>query len=527
VVKEIRMNLRAFALAPAALFSLVAALAGAPPVQAVSQPVHLLSHTDPFASCTIGASDTGVNYPSSEVEPWVAVDPHDTRRVIGVYQQDRWSDGGARGLVAASSSDGEHFTDRPLPLTACAPGGLPYERGSDVWVSFGPDGVAYLSGLNFDVTTPRNGVGAATSYDGGQTWKHLTQLIADTDPAFVDDKNSVTADPVRPGVAYQVWDRIDAVPEGPGAHYDGPSYIAITRDHGRTWTKPRPFVDTSVIPNSQTIGNVIVVDPRKDVLYDFFEWQTYDGVNSSTAIDLHFAVVKSADQGRTWSKPVTIASDTSVPEVDPNAPDDPDKALRGGANLISPAVDPKTGRLYATFQGSTFTGGAYNDIELVQSNNGGATWSKPARINQAPSAPAFTPSIAVNDRGTVAITYYDLRYLQPGNTTTLPTAMWYLTFPRGGHKAASERRISQVFDWLQAPYAGWGHFLGDYESIAVSGRGGFRPILIETNPASPRNSTDAYSGLLTTNAAPPHPQSTMATPQLSSSHHRDINRVRH
>jgi hypothetical protein len=517
------MSLRASVLVPATLLLLLTGLMGVPAAQSATQPVRLISHRDPYAHCTLGASDTGVNYPSSEVEPWVAVDPRDPRRVIGVYQQDRWSDGGARGLVAASSHDGVHFTDRPLPLSACAPGGLPYERASDVWVSFGPDGVAYLSGLNFDASSPRNGVAAATSHDSGRTWKHVTQLIADTDPEFSNDKNSVTADPVHPGVAYQVWDRIDWVPEGPGAHYDGPAYISITRDHGRTWSRPRPFVDTRVVPNSQTLGNVIVADPRNDVLYDFFEWQTYADANADTLTDLHFAVVRSTDQGRTWSRPVTIAPDTSAPEVHPNAPDDPQKALRAGAELISPAVDPKTGRLYATFQGSVFTGGAYNDIELVWSDDAGRTWSRPVRINQAPNAPAFTPSIAVNDRGTVAITYYDLRYLRPGNTTTLPTAMWYLTFARGGQRFPAERRISRVFDWLQAPYAGWGHFLGDYEGIAVSGNR-FRPILVETNDGRPDDSTDAFSGLLPANTSANRPRTAataspvMAPPRPRGAH---------
>lgn len=503
------MSLRTF-VAAAGTSLLVAALAS--PAVAGTQPVGRVSSGDPFAKCAIGADDGGVVAPGSEVEPWVAVDPRHPGRVIGAFQQDRWSDGGAKGLVATYSADGRHFAETPLPFSACAPGGVDYQRASDVWISFGPDGVAYASGLTFDATTPRNGVAAATSYDGGRTWKHVAQLIADTDPAFVDDKNSVTADPVHPGVAYQVWDRIDQVTSGPGARYDGPAYLAITHDHGRTWTPAHPFVDTSVIPNSQTIGNVIVADPRTDVLYDFFEWQTYTDVTAGTPKDLHFAVVRSADQGRTWTKPVTVAADTSVPEVDPNAPDDPAKALRGGAGLASAAVDPATGELYATFQGSAFTGGRYNDIELVHSTDGGRRWSAPVRINQAPSAPAFTPSIAVDRRGTVAVTYYDLRYLRPGDTTTLPTAMWYATFPRGGEHYPAESRISRVFDWLKAPYAGWGHFLGDYEGLAADG-GGFRPILIETNDA-PDNSTDAYSGRLASNAVAG--RGAQATPALTA-----------
>src|SRR4051812_16389101 len=35
-----------------------------------------------------------VNYPDSEVEPHVAVDPTDPNHLIASFQQDRWNDGG-------------------------------------------------------------------------------------------------------------------------------------------------------------------------------------------------------------------------------------------------------------------------------------------------------------------------------------------------------------------------------------------------------------------------------------------------
>jgi hypothetical protein len=259
-------------------------------------------------------------------------------------------------------------------------------------------------------------------------------------------------------------------------------------------------VDTSVVPHSQTIGNVIVVDPRTDTLYDVFDWQTYDidyATGAFTPTDLHFAMVKSTDQGRTWSKPVTIAKDTAAPEVDPNAPTDPTKALRAGGDLPNVAIDPHTGELYVAYEGSDFSGGAYNSVELTHSTDGGRTWSAPSRVNSVASAPAFTPSISVDARGTVAITYYDLRYLTAGNTTTLPTAAWLVTFPRGAQDRAAERRVSGVFDWLQAPDAG-GHFLGDYEGLATDGRFAVRPLFVETHAGAPQDSTDAYSGLLPT-----------------------------
>lgn len=106
--------------------------------------------------------------------------------------------------------------------------------------------------------------------------------------------------------------------------------------------------------------------------------------------------------------------------------------------------------------------------------------------------PAFSPSIAVDEHGTVALTYHDLRFLKPGDTTTLPTAYQLATLAHGDPERRTERRISRVFDWLQAPYAG-GYFLGDYQGLVADGKG-VRAVLTETNSGAPQNRTDVYSG---------------------------------
>ncbi|MET9183376.1 sialidase family protein [Kitasatospora aureofaciens] len=489
-------------LATAAAALVLAAVAGGAPAGASTTdgntdgagathpPLALISPGDPYATCDLTADGPGTNYPSAEDEPFAASNPLDPADTITIYQQDRWSNGGARGLSSSYTTDGVHFTQTALPFTHCAPGGLAYQRASDGWVSFGPDGTAYASALVFDATTPRSAVAAATSTDGGRSWQHVAELISDNDPAITDDKNAVTADPVHPGVAYQVWDRVDQV-TSPAPYFDGPGYISVTRDHGRTWSPAKPFVVTSTTPNTQTIGNQIVVDPRTDTLYDFFDSITFTDGTATTVSDVHFGMVTSTDQGRTWSQPVRVAADTSVPEVDPNAPADATKSLRAGAGLPSVAIDPQTGELYLAYEGSEFTGGQYDAVQLVHSTDGGRTWSGPTRINQAPGAPAFTPSITVTANGTVAVSYYDLRYLTAGNTTTLPTAAWLLSFPRGGEDSPVERQISPVFDWLQAPFAG-GHFLGDYQSLINDGRQ-IRPVMVTAN-AEPLNATDVYSG---------------------------------
>lgn len=473
------------------------------------------SHGDPTAACTAGA-ENGVSYPNTEVEPYVAVNPRNPRQAIGVFQQDRWDNGGSHAGGVVWTTDGKHFSEGLLPFGLCgAAGGTDYERTSDLWVSYGPDGAAYASGLEFDQVTNRNGVGAATSFNGGRTWTFAQPVIADNDTEHFNDKNSVTADPRHPGTAYQVWDRLDQPFDASGnpTSFDGPGYISITRDHGRTWSAPAVMVDTTVVPNSQTIGNVIVADDRTGRLYDFFDWITYTDPTTSAATDVHYGVVTSTNQGRTWSAPTRIADDTSTFDIDPNTPTDPAHLLRTGAGLPNVAIDPVTGELYLAREGTDFTAGQTNQVELQHSTDGGRTWSAPARISHGPQAPSYTPSIAVDPTGTVSVTYYDVRDLKPGNTTTLPTSTWLDSFPRGMRQKAVEQRVAPDFDWLLAPSAG-GHFLGDYEGLAASGLNAVRPFFSTTlNPPQ----TNVYSGSLQAPWGDPFAQQhTATTPDASA-----------
>ena len=131
-----------------ALTAGVVGFAGA--VSAAVGPLTLVSTTNPFAACS--TSDPGTNYVNAEVEPFVAVDPADANHMIGVYQQDRWTTGGAHGLVAAVTHDGgASWTPSWAHFSFCSGGtdanGGDFERASDPWVTFAPNGDAYQSTL--------------------------------------------------------------------------------------------------------------------------------------------------------------------------------------------------------------------------------------------------------------------------------------------------------------------------------------------------------------------------------------------
>ena len=457
-----------------------AALAGvalmfATQAAAAATPARVLATTgNPFASCTIGSGPPEwetVNYRNAEVEPWVAVNPANRRNIIGVVQQDRWNDGGAHGLVAMYSKDGGHsFKVVPLPFSSCAPGGLPYERASDPWVSFGPDGTAYAASYSFDENSTRNAIGAATSTDGGKTWKHVTAIGHTT--AFYHDKESVTADPTTPGTAYIVWDRTPVC-----CGYPGPSFMSKTTDFGHTWSHPKQITPTN--SNTADLGNVIVIDPRTGTLYDFL-----DRFYKSSGI-VRYVMIKSTDGGAHWSSPVGVARDRGVQDVDPH-PGGPD--IRTGWEVLAAAIDPNTGRLYMVWQDARFTGGQLNQIMLSASADG-SHWSDPTVVSTTVGQAAFTGAVAVNDDGQVAVTYYDFRTFDP-NKSQLPTSYWMRISPAGGQAFGPDiKLLDKPFDMLKAPDAG-GLFTGDYEGLAARGSRFVALYCITTKHAN--NPTDCF-----------------------------------
>ncbi len=134
----------------------------------------------PFASCDIsGFLIPGeTNYVNTELEPWVAVNPTDSSNIIGVYQQDRYTFGGARGLAAAVTHNGGTTWSSTYPhFSICAGGtaanGGDYQRASDPWVTFAPNGDAYFISLSLTFLGPTSATGTAVlvskSTDGGTT----------------------------------------------------------------------------------------------------------------------------------------------------------------------------------------------------------------------------------------------------------------------------------------------------------------------------------------------------------------------
>ena len=460
-----------------------------------------ITRMSPFNDCFKDKPDDltlGQVFRNSEVEPWVAVNPRDEDHIIASWQQDRWSTGGARGLVAGVSFDGgRNWLEVTIPgLTLCSEGS--FLRASDPWLTFSPNGTLYHMSLVVDqslieflrdIGDPPPGEGRSAmlvqkSMNGGLSWSDPIAVVDENFPGL-HDKQTITADPHDSDFVYAVWDRLDLINGG------GPALFSRTTNGGESWEKARILFDPGI--EAQTLGNQIVVLPNGTLLnfFNFIEFLPDSTERESLAIK------RSTNRGEKWlPKGPPIIAASLQPSLNLVAPGT-DQGIRGGEELFDVAVDSEYGTLYAVWQDGRFENFEIESVALSVSYDGGLSWTDPVKINKTPrnipiqNQQAFVPSVAVNEKGRVAITYYDFR-LNDEDPRAL-TDYWAITCrSRKGRGCENprnwkrERRLTKrSFDILDAPVAG-GLFLGDYVGLAAA-EDEFVAVFATSSPFDPAN----------------------------------------
>jgi hypothetical protein len=406
----------------------------------------------------------------SQTEPWADVNPSDSRNVVGMWQEDRWSSGGARNLVFGTSFDaGKTWTNLPLAGITHVAGG-DYERATDPWVDFGPGNRVYATSLAFDDSGPDNAIFVHTSADGGKTWPQTALVIRDTSFTFFNDKQALVADDgarsSHRGSVYIAWDRLIEDPLGAPfvGTYTGPAMFSRSTDGGRTFSAPEVIFATGT--NKQTIGNVPLALPDGTVVVA----GTYLENGSLGKNAQKLWVVRSSDGGRTFSAPELPLEMQSLPVA----------GIRSGDTVPSFAVDRRTGTIYAAWQDIRFSKGKRNDVLVTSSQDAGRTWAAPVQANDTPpgAQDAFTPAIQVDASGRVGVLYYDLRDDSSAKDEAILTAEWLALSTDGGRTFGPSTRITEPFDHRGAAFAG-GLFLGDYQALGVAGNA-FQPFFAAT-----------------------------------------------
>jgi hypothetical protein len=435
-------------------------------------PQVLASGTSPFLGCPFGAADANsVVYDNTEVEPQVAVNPTDPANIIGAFQQDRWNDGGARGLVAARSTNGgASWTRNFSPFSVCSGGDPDYERATDPWVSFDRGGRAYQISLSIDsAALGLSAVLASTSTTKGASWTTPETIIRDENPLNFNDKESITGDWTRFNTAYAAWIRGDIPGENRSLEslqhsfaFRGQPMFSRTTDGGQNWSTPRPMINQNIYAQ----GNQVAVLPDGTLVNVFAALFKGAGLQPNPN-QVFMAVVRSTDGGAHWSAPVKIANLGTVLLYDPDNPNPTslDETIRADDYLPDIAVDKRTGALYVVWADGR--GDPFNNVVIAKSTDGGQHWTTPRVIDRTPGPHAFNQTVTVAGDGTVAVLYYDFRNNTPA--AGLPTDVW-LTQSTDGGTTWEEQHVTGPFDMKQAPVArGW--FLGDYMGLEPIGSG--------------------------------------------------------
>jgi hypothetical protein len=460
--------------------------------------------TGEVGACPATAPPLGCFQNDAEAEPSIAVDPANRDHAIAVFHVGRANDGGAADDGWATTFDqGRTWTTGLFPgLTQASGGSL--QRVSDPRVVFGPRGVAYATAqpYNNDVAPAASAVVSMTSTDGGLHWAQpvtvvqdsISQNISQSDAYLLNhgfDQPDLAVDMSNApghhlGRIYLAWVRLTLVDF---------AYAAYSDDGGTTWQKglsgqgftvftgnvplyPRPLVlangDLAVMAwnaNAVVPGPTNVGDPGP--LVDANPCQTAL-TNQTGGYQLYVAAGAGGVSG---AAPLVFGTGSNAACVANNT-------LRGQRSAEKQplfAADPKSGRLFVAWTDARFKMDGANDILLTFSDDRGATWSAPRRVDPGTAGDSSNHWAAMIDAGKDGV--LRLAYRQRREAAN-PAAdfsnfsnevdTFYVESGDGGLTFSTPLKVSTVasdlrfgaFDGGQTNVGQGGVFLGDYDALA-------------------------------------------------------------
>lgn len=307
-------------------------------------------------------------------EAGIAVDPTNPMHLFMAMNTDATSF--PDGLLGAVSSDGgatwttRHLADGvtdTLTKACCDPK-----------VSWDGYGNLFLTYLN----STTNGVIVARSTDGGSTFTQLTSIAGNDQPSIATGANSVW-------VTFEDASGIEAA----GASVTG---LGVTGAFGAKQLAPGS--------NGGNFGD-IAIGPTGQVLVTY---EKPDGGQGPATIFVH---LDSDGLGAGGFGAAVTATATNVGGFDFITPQ-PDRSVDAEANLAWDRTGGvHNGRVYLVYTEETVNESNDTDIMLRHSDDNGATWSAPVKVNDdATNRAQFNPDISLDPTtGNIGITFHDAR----------------------------------------------------------------------------------------------------------------------
>ena len=343
---------------------------------------------------------------SPAAEEHVAISPTNYCIWVGAI-----SDFGIRGgfnttKYAVTYNFGDTWQESYLPNNGTTSGsqlltsdGQQWDFNSDPVVAFDRLGNVYIANLYFNNGDKSNGIYVAKKAVGSAG--PLTFTSADILPASVnlnkpiqvdEDKEWIAVDNSTGSSAFQgrvyiSWSRFNS--NGPGN-----SRIMVTSSgtQGATWSAPVQV--SPVSQNGLVQGSQVAVGPDGTV---YVCWLTIVAGGNR----MFFS--KSTDGGASWSTPASITPTFQEISFTASYRYDSFPSLAVNPNPVSGQA---YGEIYVVYPDQP---NANSSIKFVRSTDGGTSFSAPVALNDVATSQRLMPSIAVDDRNTLNVCWFDTR----------------------------------------------------------------------------------------------------------------------
>ncbi|MDW7977946.1 MAG: sialidase family protein [Candidatus Caldarchaeum sp.] len=357
---------------------------------------------------------------------------------------------------------------------------------SDPVVAFGRDGTVYYVLLSIGSRPLRIGrllyetdvasITVSVSKDGGVSWsypyiaaKGRVLPAADRAAVLFLDKPWMAvgpdrADPTKDAVYVTytefrtIYPFLDFYPFVGEPTVEVSIKLVKSTDGGVTWTSPVAvspvFSGLAGDEEARLVQGSNIHVARDGTVYVAY----YDSLDDGPFKGLFTPmVVVSRDGGRTWSRPSPVYPGGTWEQPFFLSP----TYFRSWASMF-PVIgtNPQnSNEVYIVFGAMGRDPGDLSDVYFSRSTDGGATWSRPKRVNDDLTIRnQFFPTMSVSPNGTIHIIWGDMRD-DPDNYR------YHIYYTRSGNRGETFLENSRVTDYPSNPAYGIANFVGDYWGI--------------------------------------------------------------